>query len=308
MKGTLFLITGVSKHHATDAAKQTRLIQQCGGRCVESLDELPPPSDATLRSPQIIVLASAPKRTMKFMFSLARGLPPLQPGWLESCVAVTEVVVPSDAQLVPLKEEDGHVSKYPAAWLQSLRERRFLHPLPMHKRILHGVRIAVCAPPNTVAEVAVVCREAGATVWSCDTDKEEWKEWSSAESDGAAAAGRAEGGAAAAASAVASTSRASSRRAASKDAAGSSSSGAAPVVRPSRVDMVLADKAESVTAWIKRSLSETAGSAAATAAPASSRGKSKAKSLPPIVSVRFLIQCLMQQKRLSDKEREEFIL
>jgi len=292
-KGVLFLLTG-TRGEQTD--QLSKLITHAGGRCIESLSELPAPSAAASSAEsraRILVLASAPKRTMKFMFSLARGLPPLQPAWLEACIAAGQVLAPSDTQLVPLKEEGGEIARYPSAWLRSLRDRGGTHPLPLSKCILFGMRIAVVGSSNSgsfVPDVSVVCREAGALVWSAEAEaKPGWHRWHEEE-------GADDSASAVTSSPAAAGSRGSSRRPSAAAAAGASSN----VSSVPRVDLVIADAAHSLNAWIKRALTE---------APSAGSRSSKARSsLPPVVGVKFLLQCLMQQKRLPDAEREEYLL
>lgn len=309
LKGLVFLLTGLpkaSKAPKSGAASSTitlesvtKLIVQHGGRCVDSLHELPAPADETLMSPQIVVLAPEPKRTMKFMFSLARGLPPLQPAWLHACVAELAVSAPTEAHLVPLKIQEGRTSPYPSSWLRSLRDRAFMTPLPLSKRILFGVRVAVCGPASIVSEVSVVCREAGARVWSCSSEEEsqEWTAWN-ADSDEDSTSSLA--AAAASSSGSSRFSRRSGKDASSASAASAAASSASSSSLPPVIDLVCTDSAESVSAWMQRSLAGATG--------ATSRGHKKhaTPSLPPVLSVKWLIQSLMLQKRLSDSEREEF--
>lgn len=307
LKGLVFLLTGLPKasrspksggaaaSSASTLESITKLIVQHGGRCVDSLADLPAPSDATLLSPQIVVVASEPKRTMKFMYSLARGLPPLQPAWLHACVAESALAVPTEAHLVPLKSEEGIASQYPSSWLRSLRDRAFMTPLALSKRILSGLRVAVCGPAAVVSEVSVVCREAGARVWSCssDEDEETWTAWNTDSDEDSSRS-----------SAAASSSTGSSRssRRSVKDSSSAAAAAAAPsssVTLLPAIDVVCTDSSESVSAWMQRSLSG-----------ASVRGhkRSSASCLPPVVSVKWLIQCLMLQKRISDSERDEFTI
>jgi hypothetical protein len=176
-----------------------------------------------------------------------------------------------------------------------LRDRAGTQPLPLHKCILYGMRIAVVGSAGGfVPDVSVVCREAGALVWSAEAgEPNSWQRWHdgpSAEtldsSSQPSVTGRSRRGGAAAAAA----------------------GGAAPVATgssvdaPPRVDLVVVDDVKSLTASLKRSLSEGYGGGGGGGRTA------KRLSLPPVVSVKWLLQCLMQQKRLNDAEREEYLL
>jgi len=227
------------------------------------------------------------------MYSLARGLPPLDPSWIRECVAA-RTILPANTYTVRIKDAEGVAHRYPGPWVRSLKDRRFVHPLPYQQRILHGVSVGViCSNENSSMDVSIVARECGARVWKLSDGRRNsqrtaaWKEMTSAADDHMHASQHA------AESASPSQMR-SSRRLQQRST-------------PPVLDMILTDSSSCLPSDLTSSLRSAVNPSTPSGSMLSVTSRrlvssSSSPSSPPILSVKWLIQCLMMQKRVEVSE------
>eukprot|EP00698_Gefionella_okellyi_P006538 TRINITY_DN1586_c0_g1_i2.p1 TRINITY_DN1586_c0_g1~~TRINITY_DN1586_c0_g1_i2.p1 ORF type:complete len:1538 (-),score=401.27 TRINITY_DN1586_c0_g1_i2:189-4448(-) len=115
------------------------LVQARGGQIVQQYPLVPAsPSKRSPGGQKTIVIADVPRRTLKYLFSLALGTPALHPQWIVACCR-NNSIVPMTEHLLPaglsLKADGADVPR------SVPREKVSDVPLPMHERVLHEVSV-----------------------------------------------------------------------------------------------------------------------------------------------------------------------
>eukprot|EP00465_Bigelowiella_longifila_P007628 CAMPEP_0185266830 /NCGR_PEP_ID=MMETSP1359-20130426/32470_1 /TAXON_ID=552665 /ORGANISM="Bigelowiella longifila, Strain CCMP242" /LENGTH=201 /DNA_ID=CAMNT_0027856865 /DNA_START=63 /DNA_END=668 /DNA_ORIENTATION=+ len=137
-----------------------------GGKVAGSVEEA---HRRAMKGCDVLVIADRPRTTKKYMFSLARGLSPLKPGFIEECRRQKMLVDPSPFTIpfgVPLVQTKA--VPLPSRW-RSLVERQYLQPLAQRKRVLSGLTFAVSSiSPKARRELTAIIQEAGGKVVGMD--------------------------------------------------------------------------------------------------------------------------------------------
>eukprot|EP00954_Amorphochlora_amoebiformis_P013119 1027713-Amorphochlora_amoeboformis.AAC.1 len=144
----------------------------------EELDQDAPASSSRPKGTEPYVIAPRPLMTLKFLYSLARGLCPFHPDFIAACreqrgdtdgiPCFQGISNPLGYAIAfPRPAEEDHQGKKPRQWA-SLIQRKGLHPVRKPKRILSGMSFAVY---NLSEEHKIILETAGAKVRVIDQIK-----------------------------------------------------------------------------------------------------------------------------------------
>ena len=167
-RSSCFLITGLSSNSDTDSMNSerelTHLITQYGGRRIKSLLELNTADSNGQTSQQLIVISKRPLRTAKYMYSLARGLPPISTKWLQECTAKNQIL-PASEYCLPcgIDEDDEPIHSINK---RSLKSRAGMFPIAKEQRVLHNLVVCLQGTDQFKSEWELVCMEAGAKIYT----------------------------------------------------------------------------------------------------------------------------------------------
>jgi hypothetical protein len=153
-----FMITGFKN---SEALRVHELIVCNGGRVIEDpIDILHNASESST----LLVISSRKLTTVKFMFSLARCLPPITAEWLEACHTARKLL-----PLFPKYIFQDALEDQEFRFKRSIRAREGKLPLPMKERALRGLVVMITGPESLVVQWGIIVREAGGTIYKTES-------------------------------------------------------------------------------------------------------------------------------------------
>jgi hypothetical protein len=138
---------------------------------------------------RLVVISDKLRTTSKYLYSLARGVPPLSLNWVHSCISegklhfFREFLLPlglsnsytnykfalsnenNDYKLETAKEHRWKATEVHYNDMNGLEAREFLNPLPVNQRLFHNCTICIISADELfLSDWSCVCRAAGAAI------------------------------------------------------------------------------------------------------------------------------------------------
>ena len=143
------------------------IIESLGGTVVAHLADI-------FDSMNVVVIAERPLTTIKYLYSLARGLPAINKTWIKSCVENKSIISAANFKIESgscYQRGKTHIFKD-----RTLAMRQGLVALPFEQRVLYNIRIGVYAfEISQLNDAMRLVKETGATTFEI-TDKFECSE------------------------------------------------------------------------------------------------------------------------------------